>query len=515
EKAYFSPVSQDEAFTVSNFCRLENVRPTNPSMGIELFPRAFYRTEKSYEERSSAIHPAADLNWAITPAVRFQSTFNPDFSQVEADPFSINLSKYALYFDEERPFFVEGQEYFEPSGSVMARQMELFYSRQIGKKLDDGSEVPLDAGVRMIAEKGKLEFSSLACATGKKTYEGWFGPAEERSAVYTVDRLNYQPFSHTTIGIMYAGKFNSDYRNDVFSIDGSTSTSKFEFSYQLASSYFDGTSDWALNSYLNWSIQRKLFFNASANVIGDEFNVSEIGYVPWVGSRNYSVSMAPAIFPKTGILKYGAVRMNVGFSREYLETNYSRNVTLMVEAAPRNGWGLSVEYGTGREYELDNDYNPKSFSLRVSTDVSRRFWISSSYNTSFGYNYLQRYFARNDYIKVYASWRQSKRFSSFLSSSTWIQRKPEGGVETVTYRLRQGIYYTIRPGMMLKLYEETPFEDGVGVLSFRVGVSFSYNFFPKSWLYIAYNDYQLRRDDTNYHPLVRVFAVKIKHLIAW
>ena len=515
EIAYFAAVSQDEAFTVSNFGLLEGVRPTRQSMGIELFPRIFYRTEKAWGDRSSAIHLAADLNWAISPAIRLQSTFNPDFSQVEADPFSLNLSRYALYFDEERPFFVEGQEYFEPSGGVMANQMELFYSRQIGKKLDDGSEVPFDAGTRLIGTIGKLEFGSLACATGSKEYDGWFGPAEEQSAVYTVDRLNYQPFSHTTVGVMYAGKINNEYRNDVFSIDGSTSTSKFEFSYQLANSYFDGTSDWAFNSYLSWSIQRKLFFKARAKVIGDEFDVSEIGYLPWVGYRNYSISMAPAIFPRTGILKYGAVRTNVGFSREYLEKDYSHYVAIMAEAALRNGWGLTLSYRIGREYERDTNFNPKSFSARVSTDVSRRFWVSNSYSTVFAYNYLQRYFARNDYVRVLASWRQSKRLSSFVSSSTWIQRKPDGGVETVVYRLRQGIYYTITPGMMLKLYEETPFEDGVGVLSFRIGASFKYNFLPKSWLYIAYNDYQLRRDDKSYYPQVRVFAIKIKHLIAW
>jgi len=71
-------------------------------------------------------------------------------------------------------------------------------------------------------------------------------------------------------------------------------------------------------------------------------------------------------------------------------------------------------------------------------------------------------------------------------------------------------------GMSLSLYEETPIVDGEGVLSIRIGVSFKYNFLPKSWIYIAYNDYQWRRsEDGVFDPQQRVFAVKVKHLIAW
>jgi len=491
------------------------VHPTRQSLGIEFFPRSFYRTEKSYGEKSSKFQPAADFNWAITPEVRLQSTFNPDFSQVEADPFAINLSKYALYFDEERPFFIEGQEYFEPSGSVMADQLELFYSRQVGKKFSDGSEVPLEIGARTIGKTGKIEFGSLVCKTGRQAYEGYLGPAMEPSAVYAVDRLNYQVFSHTTVGMLYAGKFTDDFRNDVISIDGSTSTSRFEFTYQAANSYHDGMSDWAFNSFLFWGL-RTFSLRTAAQIIGDKFDVSQIGFVPWNGLRSYSVSMGPVIYPKSGPIKYGATRIAADFVRELGEEDYSNGYTFLLEAALRNGWGLGVSRTVGREYELDERYNPKSFSVNVSTDMSRRFRVMSSYYTSFRYNYRLHYFARSEYVNLYALLRASKRLSFSLSGNSWTEHNPDGEVEEITYRLRPRVYLSPIKGMSLSLYEETPITKSKGVRSIRIGVSYKYNFLPKSWIYIAYNDYQWRRnEDGVFEPLERVFAVKVKHLFAW
>ena len=51
---------------------------------------------------------------------------NPDFGQVEADPAEVNLSAFETFFDERRPFFLEGSQLL--TGSVN----NYFYSRRIG-----------------------------------------------------------------------------------------------------------------------------------------------------------------------------------------------------------------------------------------------------------------------------------------------------------------------------------------------------------------------------------------------
>ncbi|MDR3246746.1 MAG: carbohydrate binding family 9 domain-containing protein [Prevotellaceae bacterium] len=55
-------------------------------------------------------------------------TINPDFGQIELDPSVMNLTAYETFYDEKRPFFLEGKHILDfANGSDM-----MFYSRRIG-----------------------------------------------------------------------------------------------------------------------------------------------------------------------------------------------------------------------------------------------------------------------------------------------------------------------------------------------------------------------------------------------
>ena len=54
-------------------------------------------------------------------------TFNPDFGQVEADPSVLNLTAFETFYEEKRPFFSEGSDFF-------SQRINLFNSRRIGKR---------------------------------------------------------------------------------------------------------------------------------------------------------------------------------------------------------------------------------------------------------------------------------------------------------------------------------------------------------------------------------------------
>lgn len=64
----------------------------------------------------------------VTSNFTLDYTFNPDFGQVEADPSELNLTSYETFYDEKRPFFLEGNSILEyNSGPDM-----LYYTRRIG-----------------------------------------------------------------------------------------------------------------------------------------------------------------------------------------------------------------------------------------------------------------------------------------------------------------------------------------------------------------------------------------------
>jgi len=68
----------------------------------------------------------ADFKYGLTSNLTLNATFQPDFGQVEADPAVLNLSPFETFYQEKRPFFIEGARYF------MHPDFNLFYSRRIG-----------------------------------------------------------------------------------------------------------------------------------------------------------------------------------------------------------------------------------------------------------------------------------------------------------------------------------------------------------------------------------------------
>ncbi|MDH4196315.1 MAG: carbohydrate binding family 9 domain-containing protein [Candidatus Aminicenantes bacterium] len=72
----------------------------------------------------------------VTSDLTMNFTVNPDFGQVEADPSVVNLTAFETYYEEKRPFFVEGRNIINfqiMGGDGDFSQDNLFYSRRIGR----------------------------------------------------------------------------------------------------------------------------------------------------------------------------------------------------------------------------------------------------------------------------------------------------------------------------------------------------------------------------------------------
>ena len=83
--------------------------------------------------RDQGITFGIDGKIGITNDVTLDFTVNPDFGQVEADPSQLNLSAFQLFFEERRPFFIEGNNILNFQVTQF-RNDNLFYSRRIGDR---------------------------------------------------------------------------------------------------------------------------------------------------------------------------------------------------------------------------------------------------------------------------------------------------------------------------------------------------------------------------------------------
>ncbi|MEO7368897.1 MAG: DUF5916 domain-containing protein [Gemmatimonadaceae bacterium] len=107
---------------------------------LEIAPYVVTKNE-TRPSGSSFNHPqsytaGADLKYGLSSNLTLNATINPDFGQVEADPSVLNLSAFEQFFEERRPFFLEGSGIFTfntSCGDVDSGCTGLFYSRRVGR----------------------------------------------------------------------------------------------------------------------------------------------------------------------------------------------------------------------------------------------------------------------------------------------------------------------------------------------------------------------------------------------
>jgi len=125
------------------FGELRGIKGIKPPRRVELLPYSVGKIERFEEVKGNPFATGSDNSIAlgldgkigITSNLTLDLTVNPDFGQVEADPSEVNLTTYETFFEEKRPFFIEGKNIFEFKDMGGGRNANdgLFYSRRIGR----------------------------------------------------------------------------------------------------------------------------------------------------------------------------------------------------------------------------------------------------------------------------------------------------------------------------------------------------------------------------------------------
>ncbi len=129
---------------VHMFGELRGIKGIRPPRQVEIVPytvgklQAFRRVPGNpfATGRDKALFGGLDGKIGVTHDLTLNFTVNPDFGQVEADPSVVNLTAFETYYQEKRPFFVEGRNIlsFQLMGGDGDNSSDnLFYSRRIGR----------------------------------------------------------------------------------------------------------------------------------------------------------------------------------------------------------------------------------------------------------------------------------------------------------------------------------------------------------------------------------------------
>lgn len=151
-----------------------------------------------------------DARWGITPNLTLNATANPDFSQVEADVAQLDVNnRFALFFPEKRPFFLEGADFF-------ATPVQALFTRSIADP---------SVGAKLT---GKAGANGLGLLVARDEVNNLLFPGNQGSSTATLEegvttataRFRRDLGGSSALGGIYVGREGEDgYYNRVGGVD--------------------------------------------------------------------------------------------------------------------------------------------------------------------------------------------------------------------------------------------------------------------------------------------------------
>lgn len=201
---------------VSQYGELKGLKNLKARKVADLTPYVVARTDRFEKEagnpftqsgKNNQLNVGLDGKLGLTNNLTLDFTINPDFGQVEADPSQVNLTSFETFFEEKRPFFIEGKNILSfplMFGDGDLASENLFYSRRIGRRPHYSPDLADNEYMK------SPEFTSILGAakiTGK-TKTGWsLGFLESltsdeyaRVSNGTERKVMIEPFTNYSIG---------------------------------------------------------------------------------------------------------------------------------------------------------------------------------------------------------------------------------------------------------------------------------------------------------------------------
>ncbi|HXE57482.1 MAG TPA: DUF5916 domain-containing protein [Gemmatimonadales bacterium] len=331
------------------------------------------------------LDPSAGLNLRLGfTNLTLDATLNPDFSQVESDAGQVTLNeRFALFFPEKRPFFLEGIELF-------ATPNQLVYTRQIADPI---------VGGKVTGKFGALGVAHLTALdeTGAD------------DALFNVTRVRRDFGRNSIVGLTFTDRSGSGDYNRVLAADARIVFARLYFvEGQLGRSWTHEAG--ATRGDPIWKLEfdrtgRSWGFNYAIEGVGDAFEtrsgfVNRTGIVSghvmnrltWYGQRGALLENFTTFFGPRRIWRYDAFG-----SDGAIEGGEEINLDFRL----RGGWTIEPRIerdfvrflpGDYAGYEVDLGGTPQPFvppeevaGLSVSLDVSTPTFRSMNASAEVGY----------------------------------------------------------------------------------------------------------------------------------
>ncbi|HEU4761848.1 MAG TPA: DUF5916 domain-containing protein [Gemmatimonadales bacterium] len=306
----------------------------------------------------------ANLRLGFT-AMTLDATWNPDFSQVEADQGVVTANeRFAIFFEERRPFFLEGIELFSTPN-------RLVYTREIVDPI---------AGAKFTGKFGRYGVAYLSAVD----------ESGDQNALFNIARVRRDIGTNSLAGITYTDRISGDDYNRVLSGDTRIVFGGMYFAQgQLGQSWT--RDDAGSRTGQVWQAQldrtgRAWGFNYQVNGLSDDFEtqsgfVNRVGIVTGHIMNRFSIYGKPGALLETATVFFGPERTwsyDSFLGDGAIEGNDDANLSFRF----RGGWEVDPKISRDFVHFLPADYAGYELGGASTEPFTPRPELNNAFGTS-------------------------------------------------------------------------------------------------------------------------------------
>ena len=408
------PLQNVFLFDVARFGHLDGLRGLEQGIGLDAIPA--YTLRQTRDNAGSNVSnqgiASLDVFYKITPELTNVLTTNTDFTEAQPDRRLANLTRFSLFFPEQRDFFLQDAGIFRFADFGRFRPFapqkvngQPFFSRRIG--LSDDGPLAIRFGEKLTGRIGPLNVGFLSSRiegyTAGSVADDTFVDAEGKWL--TVGRATLNVLEESSVGlIMTYGDPAENKHNKLFGADFNYRTVRF-----LGDKILQGSA-WGQQTSSSGLKDKEGAFGASLQYPNDKWN--------WEG---HATEIQENFNPALGFANRRAIRDYEGrIRRRWRMAGLLRTI--------------DIQLGGRLVTATDNDFQSMKlafYPVMIQTDIGDRFRIGLDYVRE---DLLEDFEIRLGIIipKDHYRWDRYK-----IELHTSRNRPLEGGVELV-----YGQFYT-------------------------------------------------------------------------
>lgn len=382
---------------------------------LEVLPAYTFRD--GAERTEGALSGAAGLHdghltgkLGLTSQLILDATYNPDFSQIEADAGQVDVNlRYDLYFPEKRPFFLEGSEMFQLSGASGNDPLTaVVYTRTI---------IDPRVGFKLSGKIGKKDtLASIFALDESPSGDPLWTPGLDTYAGFGVLRYKRAIAGDGYLGVFSAGRAYGGGFNEVAGADGQIRLSKSsQLSFHAFGSWTrpgsgDPTADGAAVGAEYLYDTRDLGISATFYGIGEDFQTAT-GYLTRPGVAGLHASVLPRFYPKSRLIRKVVPYLNLSAIKDLPSGLFETTDVLGVTALLPGNTTVQLQGRYSTEVFLGQRFDTSGGGVTVVSQVTKSFSLRGLYSRANAVRYVaEPYSGYGNRASAQMTYKPSEKF---------------------------------------------------------------------------------------------------------